>query len=250
MVYFSQFGEDQILARIFADKPTGFCIEVGANDGINDSTTYYFERVGWDCLLIEPNPDLCMRIRETRSAKLVQCAASDSTGEVVLFIAEGASRAHGVSSMHGGRRAQERINAYGFSSREVRVSTRKLDDILKELQINQPIDFVSIDVEGHELAVLQGFSLTHWRPSILLIEDNEKYQNPAVRSYLRTQGYFPFRRTGVNDWYARAENKSLVNWRSRSVYLLGQRQARAKEFLKKIPGLKLLWGVLKKLRGH
>lgn len=257
MDYFSQFGEDRILAEIFSDKPTGFCIEVGANDGVNDSTTLYFEKRGWDCLLIEPNPVLCERIREVRSSPLVQCAASDKNGEITLFVAEGAPRAHGVSSVHGGGAAQEKIKSYGFSSKEVKVLSRRLDDILQELKIERPIDFISIDVEGHELAVLKGFSVGHWRPSILLLEDNENYRDPAVRHHLKSLGYLPFRRTGVNDWYAHSENRQLVNWRSRCSYwhvrvsyFRKNLTEQLKMGVKEAPWVMPLWRVWKKLRDY
>ena len=38
-MYYSQFGEDKILEQIFNKKKAGLCVEVGANDGINDSNT-------------------------------------------------------------------------------------------------------------------------------------------------------------------------------------------------------------------
>ena len=98
-VYYSQFGEDKILAEIFNGKSNGLCIEVGANDGVNDSTTMYFEKIGWKCILLEPNPDLCKLIRVARNSILVELAASDKNGEVTLFVAEGAERAHGVSTI-------------------------------------------------------------------------------------------------------------------------------------------------------
>ena len=35
------------------------------------------------------------------------------------------------------------------------------------------IDFVVLDLEGHELAALEGFDLERWRPSVLLVENND-----------------------------------------------------------------------------
>lgn len=112
-MYYSQFGEDKILAEIFRGKSKGLCIEVGANDGVNDSTTMYFENVGWNCILIEPNPELCKMIRASRNSTLIESAASDRSGEVTLFVAEGAERAHGVSTINSGEEALNKIKSYG-----------------------------------------------------------------------------------------------------------------------------------------
>jgi hypothetical protein len=57
--FHSQFGEDQILARLFADTKVGTCVDVGAHDGIQLSNSYYFEQIGWHCVLVEPAPHLC-----------------------------------------------------------------------------------------------------------------------------------------------------------------------------------------------
>jgi hypothetical protein len=102
--YFSQFAEDRLLDRMFSGKSTGYCVEVGANDGVTGSSTLYFEAKGWNCLLIEPNPTLCHRLRIERSSKVVECAASNEEGEVSLYVAEGAPGAHAVSTMEGSER--------------------------------------------------------------------------------------------------------------------------------------------------
>lgn len=230
--YYSQFGEDRILSRIFTGKRQGVCVEVGANDGVTDSVTYHFEKLGWRCILVEPNPDLCRLIRANRSGLLYECAASDETGFATLHIAEGAARAHGVSTICDDERAQRQIKGYGFTSRPVQVSKRRLDDLLEESNIENEIDFVSIDVEGHEYEVLQGFTLKRWKPKILVIEDNSNRSDPAVRSYLAQHDYVPFKRTGVNDWFASRSDSRLSSWSNRSRYLLGYVKARTLSKLK------------------
>lgn len=218
-MYYSQFSEDKILDSIFTNKNNGFCVEVGANDGINDSTTYYFEKKGWSCVLIEPNPDLCKIIRENRISPVVQCAASNVDGHITLNIAEGADRAHGVSTINSDTKSLEKIKSYGFTYREVSVLTKTLDVILDEIGKDQSIDFISIDVEGHELEVLSGFSVARWKPRIIILEDNSCGNDLRVRNYLRKFEYIPFSRTGVNDWYAKANDYQLVNPVSKLKYL-------------------------------
>jgi FkbM family methyltransferase len=236
-MYYSQFGEDRILAEIFNRKKQGLCIEVGANDGVNDSNTMYFESIGWNCILIEPNPVLCKMIRASRNATLVEVAASDKNGETSLFVAEGAERAHGVSTINPAEEALNKIKSYGFTYSEVKVNTRSLNDILENLKIDHQIDFISVDVEGHEMEVLKGFSIEIWKPTVILVEDNSNCEKFDVRNYLKNYGYLPFKRTGVNDWYAHKTNENLVNLHSRRKYNWIVFLKNAKNNIKKIPGV-------------
>ena len=236
-MHYSQFGEDKILAEIFKYKTEGLCIEVGANDGVNDSTTMYFEEIGWECILIEPNPMLCNSIRTSRNATLIEAAASDKRGVVSLFVAQGAERAHGVSTISSTEDALKKIESYGFTYSEVKVQAKTLDDMLDDIGFTSEIDFISIDVESHEIEALRGFSIERWHPKIILIEDNSNYQNSTVCKYLKKYGYLRFKRTGVNDWYAQKGDTKLVNFNSRSSYALQALNAKTKVMIKRIPGM-------------
>jgi len=204
--YFAQFGEDRILDAIFLHRRDGNCIEVGANDGITDSMTYHFELMGWNCLVVEPIPELAGRISEKRDCIVENCAASSSEGETSFFVAE---EALGMSGMDLTRDRRKQIVRAGGALKEIKVRKKTLDAILEESDFGR-IDFVSIDVEGHELEVLKGFSLERHRPRILLIEDNSNQTDPTVQSYMKGKGYVLFRRTGVNDWYALETDAELV----------------------------------------
>lgn len=244
-MFYSQFGEDKILFEIFQKKTNGVCIEVGANNGIDDSNTLFFEKIGWRCILVEPNPILCQMIRSTRNALLYECAASDRHGVSTLYIAEGSERAHGVSMLSTEEKAINKIKSYGFSCRPVQVNTRTLDDILAELKLSDDIDFVSIDVEGHELEVLKGFSIERWRPNLIIVEDNSNFEDASVRNYLKLSGFICFKRTGVNDWYSDKNNRDLVNLSSRSRYRWILLKKRAKNKLYKIPVVMQTWRLFK-----
>lgn len=234
-MFYSQFGEDRILFNVFKDKKHGICVEVGANDGVNDSTSYFFEKLGWNCILVEPNPDLCRQIRSVRSATLYEYAASNSSRVTALYIAEGAERSHGVSTISDDKEVHNRIKNYGFSCRPVVVQTKTLDEMLQDVQINAAIDFISIDVEGHELEVLEGFSIEKWKPTVILVEDNSNYESPIVSNYLSKYGYVRFRRTGVNDWYSSRKNRQLVNLKNRSSYWLSALYTKSINRLRKNP---------------
>ena len=200
MPFYSQYGEDNILSAIFADHQ-GWCVEVGANDGVTYSTTKYFEEIGWKCVLVEPTPSLCKSIRSCRTAQLFECAASTADGEAQLQFVESMSL---FSSLEQRSTMQSRIDAATESVRSVTVRTRRLDSILTEAGVG-PLDFVTIDVEGHELSVLQGFDLDRWRPSIVIVEDDTDLGETPVSQHLAAARYVRFYRSGGNDWYWRRD---------------------------------------------
>ncbi len=225
-MYYSQFGEDQALARLFAGKATGSCVEVGANNGVDGSATLYFEERGWACVLVEPVAELCRAIRQRRRGKVFECAASSAEGVVTFQVAEGGGLAHAVSAIGGPEQADYIRRTHGHATHPVEVRTRRLDDILEEAGVGE-IDFLTIDVEGHELEALKGFSPDRWRPRVVIIEDNTAWGDPAVVAWMKERGYFRFRRTGVNDWYAHQSDSALASQAKRLGYYPSMVSARA-----------------------
>jgi FkbM family methyltransferase len=202
----AQFEEDRILAEIFVERDGGVCVEVGANDGRTGSASYLFEQQGWQCLLVEPIPALVEEIRKHRTCKVVNCAASASEGEAKFFVAE---NVEAVSGLDLSPERAEWIERAGGTIKEITVRTASLDSLLEEAGFDQ-LDFVTIDVEGHELSVLEGFDLERHRPRILILEDNTVGGDSGVIKHMAKHGYVHFKRTGVNEWYARADDAELI----------------------------------------
>ena len=239
--FYSQFGEDQTLSRIFVGRSSGTCVEVGANDGVHGSTTLFFEKVGWRCVLVEPNPELCAELRAIRRAVVLEYAASNSVGSATLHVAEGAWRADGMSTISSRAEPLARISEQGFRTRAVQVRTSTMDLLLNEGHLEGPIDFVTIDVEGHELEVLEGFTVDRWKPTVLIIEDNSNTEDVRVQEYLARFGYEPFLRTGVNDWFAHRSNKQLVNVSSKVRFWTKVAAIRTRSRLRRIGWLRSCW---------
>ncbi len=202
----AQFGEDRILAGIFGDRTGGYCVEVGAHDGINGSASYLFEQRGWQCLLVEPIPALVEEIRRHRACRIVNCAASSREGEATFFVAE---HIESMSTLDLTPHRLEWIRQSGGAVREIEVRTATLDSLLAEAGFPE-IQFITIDVEGHELAVLEGLTLEAYKPRIVIIEDNSGHGDRHVARHMYERGYVRFRRTGVNEWYAHESDVELV----------------------------------------
>jgi len=213
--YKAQFGEDRILDHIFNHKPTGYYIEVGAYDGVTLSNTYYFEQIGWSGILIDPIHPLCVRAAAARpNSRVVHAACSrpDQRGVQKFTITDGVPV---LSYLKPDPEHVQRCLREGARLVEVDVPVTTLDDIIM-VQRRAPlngaspwrqgrgwhIDFVSIDVEGAELDVLEGFNLDRFKPSILVIE-NERESGQAIEPHLAGRGYRKFFRRKINDFFVR-----------------------------------------------
>jgi FkbM family methyltransferase len=203
---YGQFGEDRILEEIFGDRAEGYCVEIGAHDGLTGSASYLFEKRGWQCLLVEPIPALVEEIRRHRACTVVNCAVSDREGAATFGVAEGVEEMSTLDLTPGHLKW---IKRSGGAVREMTVPTATLDSLLAEAAFPE-IQFITIDVEGHEVAVLEGFTLEAHRPRIVIIEDNSIKGDPRVARYMADRGYVHFRRTGVNEWYAHESDMELV----------------------------------------
>ncbi len=210
---YGQFGEDRILQEIFGDRAQGYCVEIGAYDGRTGSASYLFEKRGWHCLLVEPIPALAQKIRKQRACSVVNCAVSDKEGTASFFIAENVEE---MSTLDLTPDRLEWIEQVGGAVKEITVRTATLDSLLAEAAFPE-IQFITIDVEGHEMEVLEGFTLEAHRPRIVIIEDNSTSDDPRARGgdprvgrHMAEHGYVHFRRTGVNEWYAHESDTELV----------------------------------------
>ena len=187
---------DEALLRdeFFRGTGRGFFVEVGACEPVEESQSYALEQRGWQGVLIEPQPGPAERLRRQRRAAVyeVACSSRANAGRVMPLSVGGRMLAS----------LQPDYYIAGFENRQlavVNVPVRTLDDILVEAGAPTPIDFVSIDVEYHELEVLDGFDIARWCPRLILIEDI--VADLRIHHYLCARGYRWIRRTGQNGWY-------------------------------------------------
>ena len=186
-------GENQesgLVWHFFGCAKQGFFVEVGANHPTELNQTWFLEQQGWSGLLVEPNPNLCELLCAQRPrSRTIQAAVGNEqqVGVVELFLGE--SHTHSTIKP---------LLGDPLTGAKIRVPLRTLDSILSEADVGR-IDFLSIDVEGMELAVLQGLDLKKYSPRLILLE--EQRRDYKKHFYLRRHGYRLVKRTGLNNWY-------------------------------------------------
>ena len=171
-------AEDQLKDEFFGGRGDGYFVDVGANDPKNMSQSWQLERKGWRGVLVEPQPKLAQKLREQRQAAVFACVCSspENSGKMLKFQVSGVHSSLNLDFFVAGMRKEEIIE----------VPARTLDDILTEAKAPVPIDLLAIDVESHEIEVLNGVALTRWQPRLIVIEDLAF--NTRLHRYLRSRG--------------------------------------------------------------
>ena len=191
----------------YINYENGIFIECGANDGVRQSNTFYFEKkMGWKGLLVEPIYSLYEECKINRPNSIVENYAlvsknynkSKICGNFTPNFHSGLmSKITDTGDYFDQHVVNERNNIDKNTIVEVNAIT--LTELLIKHNI-QKIDFFSLDVEGYEIDVLNGLDFSIFRPKYILIEtaNREDYQY-AVRKYMTEKKYNFIERLSGND---------------------------------------------------
>jgi FkbM family methyltransferase len=181
-------GRDELDRKLQDYLPSkGTYIEAGALDGFWFSNTYFLDRVmGWDGLLVEPNPPhfaACSQFR--KRARVVNCAlvAFGFTNPTVT-LNYGADLTW-VDGAYDGEELECRkslLDRYGLSGEKIIVPARTLQSLIDENGLQ--VDFLSLDVEGYEGSVLRGVDLNRSAPKAILAECSTPERLEEVKAVL------------------------------------------------------------------
>jgi FkbM family methyltransferase len=162
---------DQKLLK-YLNFESGFYIECGANDGINQSNSWYFDKYkNWKGILIEPIPRLFKELKNNRNCKNIfinKYLVSEKYSKEYIYITD--------------KNLASKIEKN--SSLKVEVST--LNKILKENNAPKIINLFSLDVEGYEFEVLEGINFSKYKFEFILIETNKSIK---LKKYLQNKSY-------------------------------------------------------------
>lgn len=190
---FAQCGED--LAALFIIGYLGLkkitYMDVGAHDPVKINNTYYFYRRGFRGVLVEPNVEMCKKLRAVRP--------EDTTLEAGI----------GITAVREADYYLMSDSAWNtFSKEEAEHMTRatggtiKIEKVIKMplLEINDVMSkhfgeaptFLSIDAEGLHLAILKTIDYQRFRPPIICVEtlvSGSRQTIPEIPAFMTSQGY-------------------------------------------------------------
>ena len=218
--------------RVWDNPPTGRCacrapdalvgnnhtvVEMGANDGLHMSNSYFFSKtLGWRALLIEGNPDVYERIATHRpEAERVNALVGnpkhfppDGRAPFFSFYRPGNSEKRNTAldwetglsgipdpnsstvALRSKADAQRTAVRYGVAFRQHRLDVVPFSSLLSDMFFDK-IDVLFLDVEGAELSVLQTLNFRKHPVRILVVER----PSAAVTRLLEARGYDDLRFT-------------------------------------------------------
>jgi FkbM family methyltransferase len=197
----SQLGQDIWILEKCSYKRGGFFVEFGATNGIILSNTYLLEKdFGWNGICSEPNPEFLNLLKKNRLCVVSDECIGSSTGEKVEFI---------FADVYGGAVAdmdkdehREKREAYRASGATGQLTTISLHDFLLKHNAPKTIDYLSVDTEGSEFAILSAFPFSEWDVRHITVEHNNTPQRQQIRDLLSSHGY-QCQEAQWDDWYYR-----------------------------------------------
>lgn len=190
--YTSQHGEDRVLLpllmHITGGRP-GVFVELGALDGQTYSNTVALEQcLGWRGVLIEADADNFAKLaRGRRSATAVHAAVCDRSTGTFPISAKGPTWARGsLQDMTPEHRDRFRL---GEGARVRFVPCKPLDELMRAAAYDGA-DFLSLDVEGAELHVLQNANLSAFRVMMVEMGGDDPQKEARIESLLLDAGFW------------------------------------------------------------
>ena len=202
---------DQKIER-HLDFDNGYFVEIGGWDGVTYSNTIYFEKYrNWRGVLIEPSPINFLKCRENRPLAKVYCYACVPFGYskdmIRMRYCASMTTAH---SEENARNQIEKIDAHVesgikfLSGSEIVFDfgaiAKPLSNVLNEAAVVRPIDLLVLDVEGFELAVLEGIDFDRHAPKFICVE---AWDFGEIKDYLTHKNYIVVEQLSHHDYLFR-----------------------------------------------
>ncbi len=188
-------GEEWFIREVLATESIEVAIDVGANVG--NYSEKLLQNLNAKVYSVEPaalSYKVLVKLgaKFPGRAKFIQCAISDYDGEGVLS-----------SKTERAETATLDIGAFGTVGSKEKVKVATLDSLVAELALGR-VDFIKIDTEGFEDAVLRGMRnvLSTFKPKFLQLEFN-KMQIKRGYNFYSLSAYLPgydFYRLLPNGW--------------------------------------------------
>ena len=164
-ISYSYGGIDSLVLNIFKNQKNGFYLDIGCGHPIKNNNTYLLNKRGWSGINIdldEENIDLFNSYRK-KDVNLAT-AVSDKEGETDLYFYHNKSALNTISKENADFQ-KAKVSAIK------RIKTQTINKIIENSQFkDRKIDFLSVDVEGSELAILKNFDFTKYSPKVIVVE--------------------------------------------------------------------------------
>ncbi len=206
--YFSQNGQDKWVSEvIFAGRRGGVFVDIGAHDGVSISNTYLLEKeLGWNGLAVEPILYVYEKLIHNRNCATINACVGAYDGASMFRLITGYSeQLSGMIDQYNPAhldRIKREIIEYGGTYHDIEVSCYSINTLLERYKLYN-IDYLSIDVEGSELSIINELDFDRFHVALIGVENN--YSDFRIPKILREKG-FVFHSIVGDEFYINAKN--------------------------------------------
>lgn len=205
--YYGQCGEDLIVRALLearavtrgVDLKTRRYLEVGGNHPFATSATYLLHKtLGMKGVVVEANEDLLADLRKGRPDDTVVFGAVQDEDRATVMLSK--SNQSELSSLDR-RFVQEWAGGTVGEKALVEVPALRMNGILAEHFADAAPVYLSVDVEGLDLRLLQDTDFGRWRPWIVQAEPSNHHiagNGRQIFQFMATRGYDLIAATQVN----------------------------------------------------
>lgn len=180
--YSQGMEQDIILAHFGASQ--GTYLDAGSNDGITLSNTYALSLLGWKGVCVEPSPTAFDRLKTlyfgNPNIETHNVAMGSSNGMTILYDS-GQHLGNGDHGLLSTVNETELARWRSTNTAFLPTSVQMIDfQELMDRTMFKKFDFISMDIEGSELEVLEQMDLTELGCKLICIEVNDRDITPYV----------------------------------------------------------------------
>ena len=189
----SQFGEEKYILSFFEKEYKGRFVDIGCFHPTRHNNTYEMYKRGWHGINIDLNLLTIELFNFARAKDInINAAISDIEESKKLYFMDELNTQNTLEANH----LLFLKNSHNIKDEEIsqkEIKTKKLDKILDSYNFND-IDFMNIDVEGHELNILNSIDFLKYKIKFICIEmidhnDQAKLINEKLNEILKRNGY-------------------------------------------------------------
>jgi FkbM family methyltransferase len=198
----AQLFQDLLVVFLLDEKRAGYFVELGAMDGIKLSNTFLLEnKFGWRGIVAEPAHCWHRELSHNRTCSVDHRCVWSKSGETLQFN-ETAEAEYSTIDTLSGTDLHAKIREDG---KIYAVKTISLCDLLLAHDAPISIDYLSIDTEGSEFAILDSFFPCHHEIRVITVEHNYTNQRSKIYNLLTSLGYNQvFKELSMwDDWYVK-----------------------------------------------
>jgi len=206
----SQLGEEKIILDLFDNNFKGKFVDLGCFHPTRHNNTFELYKKGWRGINVDLNPFTIELFNFLRPKDInINTAISNKNEEVELYYINEFNTQNTLDKNH----LEFLKSHHNVSQKQIikkKIYTEKLENILKKYNFKQ-IDFLNIDIEGHELKILENFDFENTYVKTICVEmidhnEKSKEKNHKIRQILN-KNFYLLKQLDINYIYINKNEK-------------------------------------------